>query len=190
MQRLLRGVLVAAACQASLGFSVPAPRCVESSAFAAPPVAAQWRPAGVSAARARARRAVDVRMAATAATGKKSRLLKAIKKPRGTIAIMAELKRKDPGTPDLEFPIPSIQVTRARPARVWGGLRRRRRGPVLTRGRACVPARRARQELSQCLNSAKVQSIAVWTDEQVCPGAARVRAGGRAACVLRASDLG
>jgi len=71
-----------------------------------------------------------VRMAATAATGKKSRLLKAIKKPRGTIAIMAELKRKDPGTPDLEFPIPSIQ------------------------------------ELSQCLNSAKVQSIAVWTDEQ------------------------
>ena len=65
------------------------------------------------------------------AAGGKSKLMKAIKKPAGTIAIMAEIKRKDPGTPDLEFPIPSIQ------------------------------------ELSQCLNTAKVQSIAVWTDEQV-----------------------
>jgi indole-3-glycerol phosphate synthase len=70
--------------------------------------------------------AVALRMAAV---GKKSKLMKAIQKPRGTIAVMAELKKKDPGTPGLEFPIPSIE------------------------------------ELSQCLNTAKVQSIAVWTDE-------------------------
>ena len=52
--------------------------------------------------------AVHTRMAVAA--GGKSRLLKAIKKPLGTIAIMAEIKRRDPATPDLEFPIPSIQV--------------------------------------------------------------------------------
>jgi indole-3-glycerol phosphate synthase len=71
---------------------------------------------------------IQLRMAVAAAG--KSKLIKAIKKPPGTIAIMAEIKRKDPGTPGLEFPIPSTG------------------------------------ELSQSLNTAKVQSIAVWIDEQ------------------------
>ena len=69
---------------------------------------------------------IQLRMAVAAG---KSKLIKAIKKPPGTIAIMAEIKRKDPGTPGLEFPIPSTG------------------------------------ELSQSLNTAKVQSIAVWIDE-------------------------
>ena len=71
---------------------------------------------------------IQVRMAVAAAG--KSKLIKAIKKPPGTIAIMAAIKRKDPGTPGLQFPIPSTG------------------------------------ELSQSLNTAKVQSIAVWIDEQ------------------------
>ena len=133
--RVLSGILVAAACQTALGFSAAPPRYPARIVIAPPLSARKWGPPGTRVpcagpgACARAGREVGVRMVATAAS-KKSRLLKAIQKPRGTIAIMAEIKRKDPGTPGLEFPIPSVQ------------------------------------ELSQCLNAAKVQSIAVWTDEQ------------------------
>jgi len=125
--RVLSGILVAAAFQAAMGFSAAPPRYPARGARAPLLSARKWGPPPGT--RARNGREVGVRMVATAAS-KKSRLLKAIQKPRGTIAIMAEIKRKDPGTPGLEFPIPSIQ------------------------------------ELSQCLNAAKVQSIAVWTDEQ------------------------
>ena len=120
--RVLSGILLAAACQAALGFSAAPPRYPVRVPISPPLSTRKWGPPS-------GKRVVGLRMVATAAS-KKSRLLKAIQKPRGTIAIMAEIKKKDPGTPGLEFPIPSIQ------------------------------------ELSLCLNAAKVQSIAVWTDEQ------------------------
>jgi indole-3-glycerol phosphate synthase len=114
MRALMVALVALACCKTASCFAPAASFCAERQSLAAG-------------------RRRDVRGACVtlkmAAVGKKSPLMKAIKKPRGTIAIMAEIKKKDPGSLGLEFPIPSIQ------------------------------------ELSQCLNLAKVQSIAVWTDE-------------------------
>ena len=94
--RVLLGVLLLLACRSSLAFA-PEPACFSMRATLLQSY----------------RRRLETGMTAVTmavAGGKKSALLKGIKKPKGTIAIMAEVKRRDPGTAGLEFPIPSVQV--------------------------------------------------------------------------------
>ena len=94
----MKAWLLALACQSAMAFSPQF--CAERAP------AVLFRGGGVQPTRG----ATYLHMA-VAASGKKSKLLKSISKPKGTIAIMAEIKKKDPGTPDLEFPIPSMQVS-------------------------------------------------------------------------------